>query len=411
MHPNTSRVFAPDTNTVYDVAWLLGAADGQVVLARSHRLKHGRRLRCACHPAAASQQELVVRLVKGHYYIARMPDTGHLHDRFNCPMFSEDLAYGGSAEYHGALRYRGEIIEVKTDFPLHAFNTRSHSPRASRHGDCRGATRGSMGLAGLLSLLWTHAGLNNWQPGTVLPWVRVRGRLLGAAESLFLGKRCLGEHLFVQAGAAERWLPEPPATNADWHDYKLVLFKLTATIKTPVGGAYFKAASGDVFLVTQSVLDTLRQRYARPMHRVEAADDNRQSNRPAVICFALAHWKVVRGAPCLSILQAALQMINWRSIPVESGYELQIADLLVEQERRFTKPMRFDASAESVFPDFVLSDAGADAVPMEVYGVSGNPDYEARKQSKRAFYQQSGKAYWEWTPPDPVPPFPPKRRF
>lgn len=411
MHAKHSRVFVPATNAVYDLEWLTGTPGGQAVLARGHRNQQQHRLRCACHAAQARQPELVVRLLHKRYYIARMPETGHLHDRYRCPMFSEDPSHSGRSEYEGALRYRGEVVDVKVAFPLGAAAPRPGKPVVPRLGELGRTRRGSMGLAGLLSLLWTQAGLNSWTPGTVLPWVRVQSKLLEASADIFLGKRRLRDHLFVQAGAGEHFLPKPSVEQADWHDYKLVLFKVSSTIKTPNGGAYFKSTSGDAILVKQDVLATIKRSYARPMQYLEAEAGHLQSGRLGVVCLALAHWKVVRGAPCLSVLQAALLMTNWRSIPVESAYELEIADLLVAQERRFTKPMRFDAAAEVVFPDFVLSDAGADAIPMEVYGVSGNADYEARKLQKRALYQASGKPFWEWTPPDPIPPLLPKRMF
>ncbi len=345
-----------------------------------------------------------MRLLYEHYYVARMPETGHQHARGHCPMFSEDVAHSGSAAYQGALTYRGDVAEVKVTFPLKAMQSQARiaTPSRAAHGATR---RGAMGLAGLMSLLWTHAGLNSWTPGTVLPWLRVNSLLRAAAEAIYLGKRKLAEHLFVQGvpgndGAS--WLPSPPAAAKDWDQYRLVLFKVGTAVNTPYGGAWFKAASGDAFLITQAVLARLGSSYPRVIHALTQATEAEgqvHTRTPGVVCLALARWKLVRGAPCLSVLQAALMMVNWRCIPVESTYELLVADQLVEQQRRFTKPMRFDAAKDDVFPDFLLSDAGLHSVPMEVYGVSGNAGYETRKVAKRVLYLASGQAFWEWTPP------------
>ena len=262
-----------------------------------------------------------------------------------------------------------------------------------------------MGPAGLLSLLWTHSELNSWTPGLVRPWVRIRGSLQEAAERIYLGKRRLFDYLFVQADAGQAWLPAAPVQDEDWGAYKLLLFKVGTMIKTPMGGAYFKTSGGELVLAPKPVLEALLHSYPRVAPFLEG---RARAQRPGVICLALAHWKIVRGAPCLTLLQGALMLTNWRAIPVESSYELQIADLLVAQERRFTKPMRYDAAVDAVFSDFVLSDAGEGGVPMEVYGISGNAQYEERKQDKRIWYRMQGQRSWEWTPPEVVPALPEK---
>ncbi len=410
------RIFVPIADAVHDLDWLLGTAAGQCLLGRSHASQPRLRLRCLCHPARARQPELVVRLLQDHYYVARMPDTGHLHARVACPMFSEADSFSGSAGYEGAVRYRGDITEVKVEFPLHAGQAQAPNTASTRkvHGTVR---RGSMSLAGLLSLLWTDAELNTWTPGEVLPWVRVRSRLQAAAQAIYLGKRRLADNLFVQGGAQEQegqggqgresgWLPPGPMDEEAWDIYKLVLFKLGTVVETPHGGAWFKASSGESFLVTKPVLASLSHSYPRVMHALRNPKRDGSRGRSSVMCLGLTHWKMVRGVPHLSLLQGALMMTNWRAIPVESSYELLIADLLVEQGRRFTKPMRFDAATDEVFPDFLLSDVGVEQVPMEVYGVGGSPTYEARKQAKRKLYEASGFRFWEWTPPEPVPAFP-----
>lgn len=398
------RIVVPADQTAYALDWLTGSASGQLVLERCHRVQQGQRLRCACQPDG-QQPELVIRLLQDHYYIARMPETGHLHAR-PCPMFSEDASLSGVTEYEGALRYRGELAEVKVGFALHS----ALAPPVVRAGSLVRAgdtvRRGSMGLPGLLSLLWTHSELNSWTPGSVRPWVRVRSSLQDAAARIYLGKRCLLDHLFVQTDSGQAWLPAAPAVATDWNANKLLLLKVGSMIKTPLGGAYFKTSGGELVLAPRAVLAALMRSYPRVAPFL-AARGGRQA-RPAVICLALVHWKMVRGASCLSLLQGALMLTNWRMIPVESSYELQIADLLVAQGRRFTKPMRYDAAVDAVFPDFVLSDAGEGGVPMEVYGISGNGQYEARKQDKRAWYQAQGRRFWEWTPPTPVPPLPEK---
>ncbi len=69
-------------------------------------------------------------------------------------------------------------------------------------------------------------------------------------------------------------------------------------------------------------------------------------------------------------------------IPVASDLERQVADHLVAEGRAFTKPLRYDADADLVLPDFVLTDTGVAAGwPMEVFG-RDDADYRARRAEK-----------------------------
>ncbi|MCV5555491.1 DUF1173 domain-containing protein, partial [Escherichia coli] len=56
-----------------------------------------------------------------------------------------------------------------------------------------------MTLSGLLSLLWTEAGLNVWYPN--MAGKRndslVRYRMLEAAKQIRSGRACIGDHLFI----------------------------------------------------------------------------------------------------------------------------------------------------------------------------------------------------------------------
>lgn len=101
-----------------------------------------------------------------------------------------------------------------------------------------------------------------------------------------------------------------------------------------------------------------------------------------------------------------------RDAPVDSRrfgrYEAAVAAALVAAERRFEKPLRFDAGTEQVFPDFWLRDR-SEIVPMEVWGLT-DPDYAARKAQKIAHYDEKygpGK-WWQWDAAAgaPIPPFP-----
>jgi predicted nuclease of restriction endonuclease-like RecB superfamily len=87
-------------------------------------------------------------------------------------------------------------------------------------------------------------------------------------------------------------------------------------------------------------------------------------------------------------------------IPADSSHEMQMAEALVDAGRTFTKPLRYDDEAE--FPDFRLQDQESECV-VEVWGMMGNPDYEARKAEKIKSYKSRGVQVIEWDTRRPMP--------
>ena len=81
-------------------------------------------------------------------------------------------------------------------------------------------------------------------------------------------------------------------------------------------------------------------------------------------------------------------------IPFDSSYEKQVILKLIKQGRSFIKPLRYDAK-QVTFPDFILLDTES-PVPMEVYGMSNSPEYEARKHDKNIYYKRAFDNFWQW---------------
>jgi len=74
-----------------------------------------------------------------------------------------------------------------------------------------------------------------------------------------------------------------------------------------------------------------------------------------------------------------------------------MANRLVAERRRFTKPMRLEVG-DSLLPYFVLADTSVSTV-IEVYGMESNADYRLRKAQKQALYAQRKTSVVEWIPP------------
>lgn len=79
-----------------------------------------------------------------------------------------------------------------------------------------------------------------------------------------------------------------------------------------------------------------------------------------------------------------------------------MANALTAAERSFVKPLRYDAN-DAVFPDFLLTDAPAGPVYVEVYGMNNLHSYRERKRLKQAHYRALGIPVIEWNVDDPLP--------
>lgn len=71
-----------------------------------------------------------------------------------------------------------------------------------------------------------------------------------------------------------------------------------------------------------------------------------------------------------------------------------MADHLVSRGRAFRKPLRH-IGRSAVHPDFVLTDVNPEVV-IEVLGMTGNPEYDARMAAKRQHYREHGIPCLEW---------------
>lgn len=99
-------------------------------------------------------------------------------------------------------------------------------------------------------------------------------------------------------------------------------------------------------------------------------------------------------AGSITIEQCAVMPVTRDFIPYDSSYEKSVAEALVEQDRAFSKPLRYD-STEVTFPDFMLNDMPT-PVPMEVYGMVNNAAYTKRKHDKDLYYKTHYPNFWSW---------------
>jgi hypothetical protein len=112
----------------------------------------------------------------------------------------------------------------------------------------------------------------------------------------------------------------------------------------------------------------------------------------------------------LVVVGAGLILLSKHYVPCDSSYEVEVAELLVKEKRRFEKPMAPDP-ATGLQPDFVPQDTER-PTHMEVFGMDIDK-YNEDKRAKLKFYDSPcGIELWKWDVLHDLkcPPFPPAIR-
>lgn len=417
--------------------WLeVGGDDGETAarygaaLARAWPLVRHRPVRCGCRPGPL----LTIRRRRDgagqdSYHLARYPGTATAHGA--C------VFHQAPAERTGRQGYTAEVIREQPDGDV---TVRLGIPLISRAGDTAAEipdparpTPGGGGRArlaqmtplGLLNLLWERASLDSWDETVALSDWQVANRLTRAAETIAVGRTGLDRSFLALPAAPGLWdrerlealLAARSCRRAATTRHRCVIVAVSDGVDAERGLLRCTGAvRTDLFLnLPDAVAERLRQPGGISAVALEAA---RGDAAPPARCIAIAVAELrprsQRGSVSAEVLDAALMPVTAQWIPYASSLEKVIADKLVAERRTFRKPLRYDADADTVFPDFELLDAGPASCPMEVFGRTDEA-YEARKAEKVAYYRREYGAtkWWCWIAAGlgrqaEPPPFPPR---
>jgi hypothetical protein len=162
------------------------------------------------------------------------------------------------------------------------------------------------------------------------------------------------------------------------------------------------------FWVAESVWLSFVRRFEREAAALSPAAED-------VLVLGMLILSSARKVGHFNVVGGSLMRVTPQFIPIHSRYEALVAGALVEENRAFIKPLRYDARESEVFPDFLLLDAGDRPLPMEIYGFTGSETYERRKLEKIAAYRSGGQPFWQWDiaasggNPGAWPAFPPRK--
>jgi hypothetical protein len=373
-------------------------------------------LRCGC--AGVGPKRLAVKYYEGadRYSLARFSRSGSQHSQ-RCQYYSAGAAQSGQGAYgagviderpDGSVKIRLEIgvVERPETGPADP-----DSPRSNRQPS---AKRASMKLLGLLHYLWEEARLNEWKrsfasarnASGAYRWIN------NAADNVWVGHFKLVDLVLLPAfrsdsREAERNRARAAAALEAKHRM-LIIAPLAAYTPEQADAMTRQLKIGAFHGMPLTFMPG--GLWESTVRRFPNAIAGWRDGHGAV-AIAQVELKQGRSGLIASVIDLALMTVTPEFIPVESSYERVVANLLVAQGRSFTKPLRYDAGADKVLPDFILMDTRKE-IPLEVFG-RDDADYLKRKEAKTALYneQYGRQGWWSWdaaknSAPATVPPFP-----
>jgi hypothetical protein len=236
---------------------------------------------------------------------------------------------------------------LKLDFPLARMPGRSTMPQPGGESDSVSSSGTRLSLRGLLHYLWDQAGLTRWHPGFAgkRSWATVRRKLVQAA----LHKSARGHSL-----CSRLYLPEPFSVDerdainkrrlAQWQQAAAMpgkpqdLMLLIGEVKEIVPARYgFKAVikhlPDQAFAIDEQLYRRLGRRFEPELALWGASDD---IHMVMIATFGVGS----AGVPAIHELCLMPATRQW--LPVADGFEKQLLDRLVGENRFFVKGLHYN---------------------------------------------------------------------
>ncbi len=322
------------------------------------------------------------------FVVKRMPDTGNRHAP-SCPSYEPEARQSGLGELLGqaVLEREPGKVELRVDFPWTRTAGRGVA-RGEPHDVAEVAASGRrMSLRALMHFLFERAGFNRWSPA--MQGKRNQGvlhkYLLEAAEDVSVKGLPLHERLYVpepfheatQADAAQRRRDKLAVLRpSEGHNPLAVLIgEFKASEASALGRRVWIRHLPDAPLLTDSRTWARIERAFAPLFEAGDADTGFK------VRLMMAALVGARREHTYEIEAASLMLTSEHWIPVEGVHELPLVHALVEQRRRFIKPLRYDARSAACFANALLLDCGAAPVPLHVLAAFLTPKERSRSSA------------------------------
>lgn len=407
METSAHAITAP--SAIYEIGgrrFEIGSRGFSDAIAEAHASQQ--RPRCMC---LVDGVEMYVARLAGSdrgYIVKRMPDTGS-HHAPDCPSYEPPAEFSGLGQVLGNAITEdpatGETT-LRLDFPLARMPGRSTMPPAGGESDSVSSSGTKLSLRALLHYLWDQAELTRWHPGFSgkRTWATVRRHLLQAAEHKLARGDSLRARLYVpepfsiderdaiNARRLAQWQHAVAAPGKPQH-----LMLLIGEVKEIEPARYgFKAIVKHMpdqsFAIDEHLYRRLGRRFEPELALWGASDD---------IHMVMIATFGVSSAGVPAIVELSLMPVTRHWLPVEDGFEKQLLDRLVGENRAFVKGLHYNLARGNGIASAVLTDCEGSA-PM-LFIVPADLDETVPGHETR----DPGPTVWMWRRSgEPMPPFP-----
>ena len=356
--------------------------------------------KCLCR--VPHQDMYIAKRSRSRLYLARMPNTGWHHAPY-CPSYEPDPHMCGRGTYSDqAIKERPGKIIVNLDAALliRGPGATTAPPSAPPQPGSGTVLRNQLTLRGLLHLLWEKAGFNRWAPKMQgrRGYRQIRKFTYEAAQSITVKRRPLSQHLYI---------PEPYDEKRSLELDNRSVKEIQLKSKTGRG-----APQRIIFLGELEAFE-----FTRPLHRLRFAHASPELSlliEPPLVNtqyrlheFAFPDWPRLQREIrliCLFTMQRELEG-DWQVqkivtmpttdqyIPIESPEDLTLAKQLHAEERRYYKPLRYDATFG--YANFLLTDTSENATPLEILVDDATVTFRHERIDQ---YRRENLMHWVWQP-------------
>lgn len=342
-------------------------------------------------------RSLYIALARGQYLLKRLPYSGPLHAP-HCDHYEPPPELSGLGQVTGSA-IREELDTQTTTLSLDFALTKGRSRQPAAASEVEHESVRSDGtkltMRGLLHFLMDDAALTRWTPAMAgrRSWFVVRRELLRAATSKMTKGQPLQSLLHIPESFSLERVDEirqrQRESLARLSESTSARMILLGEVKAIDDARYGKCLVVKHMPETKFMLaeDLHRRLVSRFSHQLQLWSQLDASHLMLLATISRSAQGV------LSIEAACLMNTNEHWIPFESLFEWELLGALHQQQRRFTKGLRYNLPSTTPLACAILQDTGELSTALFVVPQESEGDYRAVIEE---LTQQSNLHAWEW---------------